>query len=908
MGTVPISEEELAKEGCPLTGRWPRSRPGKIDRRLDELDARDPDAASTKAVELIEPGENHLEVPSARPDAARAAQRLGGRSTLAAVLQAAPEAVFIFDAGAVIHDCSPAAEQLLGLPRERIIDANFVELLFAERLRFAIRGVIDARGTGRSGPVPQAIVVGMLNGEGAEVPVELTLSWAPETALFAAHLHDNREQGERERELAAEARRRTRLLDLGQLALGPSSPGLLIDQALSAVTEEVKLSGCEVWGYDAESAELHLRGSTDRDRTPVGGVRPPPGSRLARALSERDGSVLTGERLLPSSWLTPEDRAGGAPSDIAAILLGADGVLGALIGAGGAEQSFSNADMTFVASIAQTLASSLERDRVNNSLTEAENRLRTLVERLPAITYRAELGADGRWLYVSPQVEEVLGLSAEECVADGVWWKKRVHPDDIDRVIAEEKRAAADRTPLDIEYRMTARGGRQIWIRDRASVGTRGEDGRIVVDGMMSDVTVRRNAEDRLRHLAEHDHLTELLNRRGFERTVDHQLQQMPPGAGGALAVVDVDHLKLINDSRGHAAGDALLREIAAALKVSLRAEDVIARLSGDEFGIFIPDTNEGEARRRLGELVHLIRLGRDGGLSVTASAGVVFVEGGNDLDATDLLVHADAAMYQAKEQGRDRIVFSDAKEDERLSWLAEIREAVEERRLALFAQPIYDLETGELYASELLVRMIDREGQAISAKQFIPTAERFGLISGVDHWVLARAVEVAAAGMRVTVNLSAASIADEDLTKMVADRLEATGADPSRLIFEITETVATPTIELLKKFAGRVDALGCGLALDDVGTGFGTLTYLQNLSFSHLKIDMSFVQRMLESKNDLAIVRSLVTIARELELVTVAEGVESEEVLEELKRLGVKYAQGYFLGEPARINTELTH
>ena len=846
-------------------------------------------------------------VPSIGEDAAEdradSEPELGRRPTLDAVLKAARDAIIIFDTEATIRECNSAAEHLLDLTREQLIGADLVELIFPDRLRQATRGVIEARGAGWSGPSPRAIEVAVVNGSGGEIPVEMTLSWSSDTALFAAHLRDSREQGERERELAAEARRRTRLLELGQLALGQSGLDALIQRALATTGEEVGLASCEVWDYDAETEELCLRHSSGHATAPETRVRPAAGSALAKALTAGERSVLTGDRLLPSPWLAAEQITERAPAGVAVILPGADAVLGALTGTGTAGRQFSSADTTFLASIAQILASAIERERVNRSLASAETRLRTLVERLPAITYRAGLGTRGRWHYVSPQVEEVLGISPEDCAADNFWWEKRVHPDDIGRVIAAEDRAAADGKPLDIEYRMTARDGRQLWIRDRAAAGVRQKDGEVIADGLMSDVTVRRNAEDRLRHLADHDHLTDLLNRRGFEESVDRLLNRMPAGTKGALAIIDIDHLKLVNDSRGHAAGDALLREIAAATKVSLRADDIFGRLSGDEFGLFIPEINESTAWRRLGDLIELVRQSRRGGFSITASAGAVVVDGGHDLKAADLLIHADVALYRAKEGGRDRVVFAEPEENEQMTWLAEIREAVEDRRLALFAQPIYDLETGAHHASELLVRMVARDGQTVAASHFIPTAERFGLIAEVDHWVLRRAVAAAARGMRVSVNLSASSIADSGLTEMVADEIKAHNADASRLIFEITETAATPTVELLREFAQRVDSLGCGLALDDAGTGFGTLTYLQNLSFTHLKIDMAFVQRMMESKNDRAIVRSLVTIARELELVTVAEGVESAETLAELRRLGVNYAQGYFLGEPRPLD-----
>ena len=210
---------------------------------------------------------------------------------------------------------------------------------------------------------------------------------------------------------------------------------------------------------------------------------------------------------------------------------------------------------------------------------------------------------------------------------------------------------------------------------------------------------------------------------------------------------------------------------------------------------------------------------------------------------------------------------------------------------------------TGVPWTEELLVRMLDPVTQRpITAGEFVPTAERFGLIRGLDHWVVKQALELVASGRRVSANISAGSIGDHTLTEMVAASLQTSGADPSLLTFELTETAATPAIESLRDFTSRVQALGCGLSLDDVGTGFGSLTYLRHLPFTELKIDMQFVRGMLESNADARIVESLVVIARGLGIRTVAEGVESPALIEPLRDLGVDCGQGYLFGRPAPI------
>jgi diguanylate cyclase (GGDEF)-like protein/PAS domain S-box-containing protein len=857
--------------------------------------------AARQALEHL--GEGRAEASGERTTPLPGPNALDDPRTLAAVLEAAPSAIILFDAYGEIADWSPAAERLLGHSRSRAVGRDLLELIFPGRLHRAIRGVIDNRGAGWGDAEHRSIEVAVLTSDGEEIPAELSLSWAPGSGLFAAHLHDRRERSQRERELAAEARRRSRLLELGQVALRSAGRQQVMQATLATAIEEIDLASCEIW--ECRDGGLTLRARRGEGPELGTEVRPAPGSRIAEALRAGVTRVVTGDRLLPSPWLAPEHVYEHSTAGIAAILSSPTGVLGILSGTCAAERRFSGAETEFLESIAQILASAIERDRFNASLASAESRLRTLVERLPAITYRADLGSNGHWHYISPQVEEILGYSPEECTSDDQWWEKLVHPDDLARVLAEEERAASEGLALDVAYRMRARDGRELWIRDRASIGSSIE-GSVVVEGILSDVTAQVEAEHRLRHLVDHDHLTGLLNRRGFEAAVDGWLDSTPAAGRGALAIIDVDHLKRVNDSLGHAAGDALLREISTSIRRSLRAGDVLGRLSGDEFGLFIPGIDQEAATRRLGQLIDLVRVSGSGRPAITASAGATTVVGGDALRAADLLVHADIALYHAKEGGRDRVAFADEQDNERLRWVGEVRDAIESERLALYAQPIFDLASGHKHGSELLVRMIGRDGDVVSAGQFIPTAERFGLIRQVDRWVVARAVDIAARGERVSVNISAASIADHELTDLVAARLDAAGdVDPALIIFEITETVATPTIEILRRFAERVERIGCGLSLDDVGTGFGTLTYLQNLRFSELKIDMSFVQAMLDSANDAGIVRSLIVIARELGLRTVAEGVESAEVVDRLREMGVDQAQGYYLGRPAPVELD---
>ncbi len=553
------------------------------------------------------------------------------------------------------------------------------------------------------------------------------------------------------------------------------------------------------------------------------------------------------------------------------------------------------------------VASAIERDNFVSSLAEAEGRLRKVVERLPAITYSAGLGAGGRWYFVSPQVEEIFGFTIEECLADPEWWDRQVDPEDLAWVVAEEERCAREGKALDVEYRMRDRHGRTLWIRDRASIGTRpapeAEGGQeVVVEGLLVDITAQKLAEIKLRHDVEHDPLTGLLNRRGFERRLNAHLAGAGTRSRGCVAVIDIDDMKVLNDGFGYGTGDAFLRELARALGSFAGEDRLLARLNSDEFGLFAPSADETAARELLERAAAAVQA-VPAPVSVTASAGATMVAPGRV--AAELIVAADLALYGSKRGGRGRITIDPGAGESGFRWVARVREAIESHSLTVFAQPIYDLRTGELSSQELLVRMIGPDGRPIAAEQFVPAAERFGLIGEVDRFVLERAVTAVAAGHPVNVNISSASIADPSLTEVVARGLDRSrGDDPSLLTFEVTETGPTPPVEDLHAFSARVAELGCGLSLDDVGTGFGSLTYLHNVDFDQIKIDMEFVRALESPDGDEGIVRSLVAVARELGLQTVGEGVASEQVRRRLLELGVDHGQGYHLGPPAPLAT----
>jgi EAL domain-containing protein (putative c-di-GMP-specific phosphodiesterase class I) len=283
--------------------------------------------------------------------------------------------------------------------------------------------------------------------------------------------------------------------------------------------------------------------------------------------------------------------------------------------------------------------------------------------------------------------------------------------------------------------------------------------------------------------------------------------------------------------------------------------------------------------------------------------------------DGTEKWLHITAGAVRSVDKTLDHIVAHVQDVDERkrherqmrenlieLSVEAQIRSALDEEAFVLHAQPITDLSTGETFAQELLLRMRDSSGRLVGPQSFLAVAERTGLIVRIDRWVIERGIEQAAAGRRVEINVSGRSLGNPSLDMFVAGALARHGADPSRVVFEVTETAVIENLDVARRFAERVAQLGCGLALDDFGTGFGTLTAAKALPVSLVKIDIEFIRDVLTDARSESIVRSVINFARGLQAKTVAEGVEDEQTLDKLRELGVDYAQGYLIGRPGPL------
>jgi diguanylate cyclase (GGDEF)-like protein/PAS domain S-box-containing protein len=559
-----------------------------------------------------------------------------------------------------------------------------------------------------------------------------------------------------------------------------------------------------------------------------------------------------------------------------------------------------------------------ERMQSQAVLAEAEERFRSAFEEAPI--GMALTSPDFRFLRVNRALCRITGYTREQL--EGLPVASITHPDDLKG--DWEARGAmleGELTTYRGERRYLHASGSPVWVLINSTLVRDGEGRPLHFLSQMQDITERHRHEAELRHMADHDPLTGLLNRRSFEGELERHVAYVERyGPKGAAIVLDLDHFKTVNDTLGHSAGDELIVRVAHALRSRLRESDVLARLGGDEFAILLPEASPEEAEAVAGAVLEAVRTqtvptatGRT--RTVTASLGLALFEADHALTGEEVLVNADLAMYDAKEAGRDQMTtYSSAEHVEqrlqaRMSWADMIRDALAEDRFVLHAQPIVDLNSGAITQYELLLRMCGGEGELIGPAAFLPVAERFDLMPSIDRWVVTNAIRMVREERRrgrelvVEVNISGASAGDPELLALIERELSSADVDPGQIIFEITETIAVGNIPRAQHFAARLADLGCRFALDDFGAGFGSFYYLKHLPFDYLKIDGEFVRHSALDSTDQLVIQAVVDIARGLGKRTIAEHVGDAETAALLRRMGVDHAQGFHLGAPAPLD-----
>jgi diguanylate cyclase (GGDEF)-like protein/PAS domain S-box-containing protein len=562
----------------------------------------------------------------------------------------------------------------------------------------------------------------------------------------------------------------------------------------------------------------------------------------------------------------------------------------------------------------------LERALVQRS--EADSRWRVLVESVPAAVYidlsdPAFVGG-GRVSYMSPQIERILGYPPEAFMTDADLWPQLIHPADFDRTIAAYNEHWASERPLRADYRMVARDGSIVWIHDEAfSIIEAAPTGpRRVSQGLVVDTTEQKRLEEQLLHDALHDPLTGLANRVLFRDHVERALAgRRRRRTKVAVLFLDLDNFKVVNDSLGHRAGDRLLIEVGHRLRATIRETDVAARQGGDEFTILLDrvrslDEATASAEHIAAELREPIQL--DGRSIVVGVSIGIAMAGGPEMAADDLLAHADAAMYEAKGQGRARHAVFDPsmriRATGRLEMETELRVAIDENQFELHYQPIIDLRSNRIAGFEALVRWRHPKRGLLPPMEFIPLAEVSGLIVPIGRLITEAACRQLRAlrdagsvdkTLTMSVNVSPRQAAEPGFAAEVGATLAATGLEPSALVLEITESLMLHESAVSDGLLRQLLEMGVGLVVDDFGTGFSALEYFKRFAVQGLKIDRSFIDGLGRSREDTAIVTATLAFASALGLSVTAEGVETVDQLERLRALGCPHGQGFLFSRP---------
>jgi len=548
-----------------------------------------------------------------------------------------------------------------------------------------------------------------------------------------------------------------------------------------------------------------------------------------------------------------------------------------------------------------------------NALRESEERFRALTEQSTDIILIAD--PSGQLKYASPSVHTVLGVLGDRLV--GTNMVDLVHPDDFAKTLSSEPRSAEyGQNPI-VEFRLRHADGR--WLHFECVVRNLIQHkniGGIVYNAR--DITERKLAQEQLLFNATHDALTGLPNRALFLGRLQSVVDRMKRHSHEAAAVlfIDMDDFKVVNDCYGHATGDLLIKEVSVRLRASMRSDGTIARMGGDEFTILVEDVTDPSDAIRVAERIQssFTRPFLLGGLEIFKSASIGVALTSPKTSAEAVLQNADIAMYRAKDQGKACIELFDRTMHEqvmsRLLLEAKLRCALESEELTLHYQPIVSVDTGAVQGFEALLRWQPSESDSVPPSTFVPVAEQCGLIVPISVWVLRKACLEAASWRQrdladpplyVSINVSSKHFSHGDFIGHVKDAIEESAVDPQCITIELTESLAMNDVAATAQTMSQLRALGVKLSIDDFGTGYSSLSYLRRFPVDTLKIDQSFVKTM--DAENYAIVKTIVGLARNLDLKVVAEGVETTDQHQLLALAGCGSAQGYLFAEPMPAN-----
>jgi diguanylate cyclase (GGDEF)-like protein/PAS domain S-box-containing protein len=673
---------------------------------------------------------------------------------------------------------------------------------------------------------------------------------------------------------------------------------------------------------------LWMNLTTEWVREGVRGLFDVPGTRLHPYSPDftRWIEVLGGREVLagPVVRLPESERrvlsAEGTSSIVAVPIFLADGWWGYLAADDcGGERIWSAREIELLRVMAGAIAEDVERQRKISADEIMGDRYRSIVEHIPAVTYIDALDDAASTLYVSPQVEELLGYAPEEWMSDRDLWLRIIHPDDRARAMAENQRHNETGEGFSLDYRVYRKDGRLAWIHDEARM-VRDERGTPTFSlGVMSDVTEMKRADEKVAFLTYHDELTGLPSRAMFEEFLELSITRARHHeASVAVICVDIDDFRLVNDSLGRLAGDEVLNVVAGRLREATRETDLVARRSGDTFLLLLADLEregddveaavaraESAAQRILDSLAAPLRAGGTE-LYVAASIGIsLFPQDGDETG--NLLRNAEAAMLESKKGGHAYVVSNRGALDSsaKLRFVTRLRKAVESQRWTLHYQPILELATGRMRGVEALIRWMEPDGTMVPPGDFIPVAEELGLIEAIGDWVVRELVYQSRAwreldiDLDVSFNLSPRQFWQPELARGILERIREGGVDPSRVVVEVTESSAMTDPDRAQAILEDLHAGGLRIAIDDFGTGYSSLARIRDMPVDVLKIDRSFVSGVDTDPQNQSIVSAFIELARGLGVTTLAEGIETEGELAFVLERGCVMGQGFLFSKP---------
>jgi len=549
---------------------------------------------------------------------------------------------------------------------------------------------------------------------------------------------------------------------------------------------------------------------------------------------------------------------------------------------------------------------------IEQTLRQNEEAIRLIINELPAIVGLHHL--DGTVEFANHHMADFFGKTT--ATISGI----NVH--DLGFELTEKMKAGAS-TQSEFEGYFSAADGKDHYLQGHVK-SIRMDDEEFILM-VASDISARKQAEEKMEYMAYHDALTNLPNRLHLVERLEHEIvRSRRHKYFGAVLFIDLDHFKNINDSLGHPVGDLLLKQVAQRLLKSVREEDLVARLSGDEFVIVLTvlDSDMETAALKAGEIAEKVRHSisqpysyQDSNMHISCSIGVK-VYADDDSDVHELLRYADTAMYQVKEKGRDAVEFFNTgmaeKVSRKLQLESELHLALEEKQFLLYFQPKVDVKSGEIIGAEVLLRWQHPERGVVSPAEFIPVLESSGLIVDVGRWIIRESCQnlqqlaeqgLWKAHMRLSVNISPRQFNGQDFVNDVTNILSYVDIPDNSLDFEVTESVVIHNVEETITTMTTLTSMGISFSLDDFGTGYSSISYLKRLPVSTLKVDYSFVRDIVDDHSDRVLVETIITMGKLLNLDVVAEGVEGAAQLEMLAGFGCHYYQGFYFSRPVPLS-----